>query len=79
MFLEDAARKFLNLAERHGFKPASALKSKGKATNSAEKVENAKFGHSSASMNCAVSKSDLPRNASATSNLAVEWVASDML
>ena len=35
-------------------------------------VENAKLCHSSASMNCAVSNSDLPRSASAPSNLAVE-------
>ena len=33
VFLEHLARKFLNLAKRHGFKAACTLKAEGKAPN----------------------------------------------
>jgi hypothetical protein len=36
MFRQYFAGEWLNLAKRHGFKPASALKPKGKAADAAE-------------------------------------------
>lgn len=45
VFRKDAAREFLNLAERDGLEPARALQAKAEATDAAEQIEKLELRH----------------------------------
>jgi len=47
VFLEDAAREFLDLAEGEGLEPACPLKAQAEAADAAEKVEDPQLAHAS--------------------------------
>ena len=45
MFRQYATREWFNLAKRHSFKSARALKAKAKSANAAKQIKNAQLHH----------------------------------